>query len=118
VGLLVELGHCLQYVHILVARATDDAGNVTNSGWGPVQVANQAVPTTAVTAPANNATGLTGTVPVTTANTVASGLSVGRVELYLDGALYATSTTAPYTFAWNTLDAALPAYDGGLVWLV
>jgi RHS repeat-associated protein len=99
-------------VHILTARATDDAGNVTNSGWGPVQVANQAVPTTAITSPANNATGLTGTVSVTTTNTVASGLSVGRVELYLDGALYATSTTAPYTFAWNTLDAALPAYDG------
>ena len=99
-------------VHILTARATDDAGNVTNSGWGPIQVANHAAPTTAITAPANNVTGLTGTVPVTTANTVASGMSVGRVELYLDGALYATSTTAPYTFAWNTLDAVLPAYDG------
>ena len=98
--------------HILTARATDDAGNVTNSGWGPVQVANHAAPTTAITSPANNATGLTNTVSVTTANTVASGVSVGRVELYVDGALYATSTTAPYTFAWNTLDAALPAYDG------
>jgi len=98
--------------HTLTVKAYDDAGNVTTSVPVPVQVANHAAPTTAITSPANNAVGLIGTVSVTTANTVASGLSIGRVELYVDGALYATSTTAPYTFAWNTLDAALPAYDG------
>jgi hypothetical protein len=77
-----------------------------------VRVANYSAPTTAIAAPANNAVGLTGTVPVTTANTVAGGLSISRVELYLDGALYHTLTASPYTFSWNTLDAALPAYDG------
>jgi RHS repeat-associated protein len=97
--------------HTLSAKAYDDAGNSTTSATVSVQVANYTAPTTSITSPANNATGLKGTVSVTTSETVASGLSVSKVELYADGALYGTSTTSPYTFAWNTLDAALPAYD-------
>ncbi len=98
--------------HTLTAKAYDDAGNTTTSAGVTVRVSNYAAPTTAITAPANNATGLTGAVTVTTSNTVASGLSVSKVELYLDGALYGDpSTTSPYTFPWNTLDPALPAYD-------
>ncbi len=98
--------------HTLTVKAYDDAGNTKTSAGVQVRVANYTAPTTAVTAPANNATGLKGTVSVTTSNTVASGLSISRVELYLDGALYNTSTVSPYTFAWNTLDPAMPAYDG------
>jgi len=97
--------------HTLTAKAYDDAGNSTTSATVSVQVANYTAPTTSITSPAGNATGLTGTVPVSTSNTVASGLSVSKVELYADGALYATSTASPYSFNWNTLDAALPAYD-------
>ncbi|HYT10232.1 MAG TPA: Ig-like domain-containing protein, partial [Mycobacteriales bacterium] len=98
--------------HTLTAKAYDDAGNSTTSAVFSAQVANYPAPSTAITSPANNATGLTGTVTVTTSNTVASGLSVSKVELYVDGALYQPSTTSPYSFPWNTLDPALPAYDG------
>ena len=97
--------------HTLTAKAYDDAGNSTTSATVSVQVANYSAPTTSITSPGNNASGLKGTVPVSTSNTVASGLSVSKVELYVDGALYDASTVAPYGFSWDTLDPALPAYD-------
>ena len=51
---------------------------------------------------------------VTTTNTVASGVMVSKVERYVDGALYATSLASPWSFSWNTLDPALPAFDGSI----
>jgi YD repeat-containing protein len=98
--------------HTITAQATDSAGNGTTSAGVSVNVDNFAAPTTAITSPANNATGLTKTVSVTTSNTVASGLSISSVELYVDGALYATSTASPWSFSWNTLDTTLPSFDG------
>jgi hypothetical protein len=56
-------------------------------------------PTTSITAPASGAT-VSGT---TTVNASASDdVGVTRVELYVDGALKATDTATPYTFAWDT----------------
>jgi RHS repeat-associated protein len=101
--------------HTLTAVATDDAGNVTPSGAMPsvpITVNNAPPPTTSITSPANNASGLTGTVTVTSSDGASSGLSVSKVELYVDGALYATTAASPYSFSWNTLDPALPSYDG------
>jgi Bacterial Ig domain len=98
--------------HTWTARAYDDAGNTTTSALVSVRVGNNPAPTTSITSPAANAAGLTGTVPVSTSNAVASGLLVSSVQLYVDGALYATSTASPYGFSWNTLDPASPAYDG------
>jgi RHS repeat-associated protein len=98
--------------HSLTATATDDAGNRTTSAAVAVQVNNAPLPTSSITSPANNASGLTGTVTLATSDAASTGLSVTKVELYVDGALYATSTTSPYSFSWNTLDAVLPSYDG------
>jgi RHS repeat-associated protein len=98
--------------HSWTAKAYDDAGNITTSTTVSGRIGNNPAPTTSITSPAANATGLTGTVPVSTSNAVASGLLISSVQLYVDGALYATSTTSPYSFSWNTLDAASPAYDG------
>jgi RHS repeat-associated protein len=98
--------------HSWSAKAYDDAGNITTSATVSGRIGNSPPPTTSITSPAANATGLTGTVPVSTSNTVASGLLISSVQLYVDGALYATSTTSPYSFSWNTLDPASPAYDG------
>ena len=98
--------------HTITAKATDNAGNSTTSAGVAVTVNNYPPPTSAITSPANNATGLKGTVSVTTSETVASGLAVSKVELYVDGALSATSTASPWSFSWNTLDPNLPAYDG------
>src|SRR5205085_6945983 len=68
--------------HTIAARATDSAGNSATSAAVAVTVNNFPAPTTAITAPANNAGGLTGTVTVGTSNTTARGLSVSKVELY------------------------------------
>jgi RHS repeat-associated protein len=98
--------------HTITAQATDSAGNSTTSAGVAVTVNNFTAPTTAIASPANNATGLKGTVSLTTSETVASGLTVSKVELYVDGALYATATASPWSFSWNTLDAVLPSFDG------
>jgi RHS repeat-associated protein len=98
--------------HNVTARATDDAGSQTTSGAVSVTVGNSAPPTTSITSPVPppDPPVVTGTINVTAnAN---DDFGVTKVELYADGLLVGTDTTSPYSFSWNTLDAALPAYDG------
>jgi len=95
--------------HGLTARATDDAGNQTTSAAVSVTVGNSAPPTTAITSPAGGSI-VTGTVTVNAS--AADDVAVTKVEFYADGLLFATDTAAPYSATWNTLDPALPAYDG------
>src|SRR5499427_1071902 len=97
--------------HTVTATATDSAGNSASSAGLAVTVNNYPSPTTTITVPISSAS-VSGTVTVNTTNTVASGLTVSKVELYVDGALYATSTMAPWSFSWNTLDPTLPSFDG------
>ena len=100
--------------HNLTAKATDDAGNQTTSSAVSVTVGNSAPPTTSITAPAPppNPPVVSGTVTVT-ANAY-DDVGVTKVELYADGRLVATDTVPDpnYSFSWNTLSPALPAYDG------
>lgn len=56
-------------------------------------------PVTSVTSPSNGAT-VSGVVPVNVTATDDTG--VARVELYVNGALLAADTTAPYSFSWDT----------------
>jgi hypothetical protein len=56
-------------------------------------------PTTTVVSPTNNAT-VSGTVSLTAAAT--DNVGVTKVEFYVDGALLATSSAAPYSASWNT----------------
>ncbi len=64
---------------------------------GPI--GDQQPPATAITAPAAGAS-LSGQVAVTATST--DNIGVSRTELYVDNALYATDTTAPYSFTWDT----------------
>jgi RHS repeat-associated protein len=96
-------------IHSFSARAVDDAGNQTTSAAVSATVGNSSLPTTTITSPASGAT-VTGTVSVT-AN-ASDDLGVTKVDLLVDNLLVAAKTTAPYTFSWNTLDPALPAYEG------
>ncbi len=57
------------------------------------------VPTASITSPASGAS-VSGAVTVSAQAT--DNVSVSKVELYKDGALYATTLTAPYTFFWDT----------------
>ena len=65
-------------------------------------------PTTSITAPASGATvGGTTTVSASASDNV----GVTRVEFYVDGALKATDTATPYTFAWDTTAYAAGSHD-------
>jgi thermitase len=60
-------------------------------------------PTCGIAAPADGAT-VSGTVTVSV--TATDNVGVVKVELYLDGQLFATDIVAPFSFAWNTAQAA------------
>jgi hypothetical protein len=64
-----------------------------------VQVPDTTPPTATITSPA---TGSTVTGAVTVAVTASDNTNVARVDLYIDGAFYASDTTSPYGFSWNT----------------
>jgi hypothetical protein len=102
--------------HTLQARATDAAGNSASTAPITVTVSNVPPDTTApavsFSAPASGAT-VAGTTTVS-AN-ASDNVAVTRVDLYLDAALYASKTAAPYSFAWNTLATADGAHTLKLV---
>jgi hypothetical protein len=82
-------------------QAQDTNGTVaskalTISVYEPV---DSTAPTVSVAAPANNAT-VSGTVAVSVS--AADNVGVTRAELYVNGVLYATVTTAPYNFSWDS----------------
>lgn len=100
----------------LIEQNADDLGTVgwdQYYGWGriDVQKALQAAvnaaplaidttaPSTSITSPANGQT-VSGTVSVSAS--ASDNVGVTRVELWKDGVLFATDTTTPYTFSWNT----------------
>jgi Bacterial Ig domain len=95
-------------VTLTLANHDDNyAGDPTYTWYDDVAVtgapADTTPPTTAITAPANGAT-VSGTVAVTAS--ASDNVGVTRVEIYLDSALQATLTSAPYTWSWNTTTAA------------
>jgi thermitase len=69
---------------------------------GSVSAPDTTLPTVAITSPAG------GTVlsnVVTVGVSASDNGSISRVELYIDGALYASDTAAPYSFSWDTRQA-------------
>jgi hypothetical protein len=95
--------------HTLEARASDTAGN-TSSATISVTVSNFSdlvPPSIAITSPANGS--MAGTSVSVTVNTT-DNVGVTRVELYVDGAIKATSTAAPFTTSWNSRKAPKGAH--------
>jgi hypothetical protein len=64
-------------------------------------------PVAAITNPVNNAT-VSGTAIVSA--TVSDAVGVTRAELWVDSILYETDSTAPYSFAWATLQSSNAAH--------
>ena len=88
--------------HGLLAIAYDAAGN---SGGGAITVTvlsgstDTVPPTIGISSPRNGAT-VSGVVTVTTV--ASDNVGVVKVELYVDNALVATTTSAPWSLTWNT----------------
>ena len=102
--------------HSLVSKAYDSAGNNATSAPQSVSVASAdtTAPSVQITSVANDGKSLTVT---TSASDSQSG--VAKVEVYIDGALKATDTSAPWTFKVNakplsrgTHSILTKAYDG------
>jgi hypothetical protein len=94
--------------YTLSAKAYDAAGNVGQAGNVSVTVFNDTTaPVVSIASPVNNGTA-GGTVSVS-AN-ASDNVGITKVEFYLNGALQATLTSAPYQFSWNTLAIANGPY--------
>ncbi|MEI8356338.1 MAG: Ig-like domain-containing protein, partial [Deltaproteobacteria bacterium] len=94
--------------HTLAARAYDAAGNVGQSSSVSVTLFNDTtLPTVSINSPLNGAT-VSGTTSVSA--TASDNVGVTKVEFYVNGALQSSSTSAPYSFSWNTAAAANGAY--------
>jgi hypothetical protein len=100
----------------LQTKAYDPSGNVGQSGIVTVNVNNDHTPPTAsITSPAAGST-VSGTLTVTAS--ASDNTAVSKVEFYVRGALYATDSAAPYSFAWDSTksvngscDLTVKAYD-------
>lgn len=87
----------------LQARAYDAANNVASSAitvnLKNSSVADTIAPLATITSPSNNAKLIGKTVKVNV--TASDNVGVTKVELYIDGKLFGTSTTATTSFSWS-----------------
>jgi hypothetical protein len=89
--------------HTLTAKATDAAGNVGTSAPVSVTLSNDKTPPTlSMTSPSNNST-VGGTVNVTVSASDNVGVSI--VSYYFGSTYLGSSSVAPYTYAWNTVNS-------------
>ncbi|WP_298273270.1 Ig-like domain-containing protein [Geobacter sp.] len=94
--------------HTLLAKAYDAAGNVGQSSIVSVTVANDTTPpVTTITSPANGSA-VSGMTTVSIAAT--DNIGVSKVELYLNGTLFATYGSAPFDISWDTTKYANGSY--------
>jgi len=94
--------------YTLVAKAYDAAGNVGQSAAVSVTVFNdKTAPAVAIGSPVAGSKA-SGTVTVSASAT--DNVGVQKVNFYLNGHLYHSATTAPYSFSWNTLNSPNGSY--------
>ena len=85
-----------------VAISDSNANNspqYVNVGYTVVGVVDMALPTIAITSPANGAQVSNGKVTIQALAADASGIA--KVEFYIDNALKATDASSPYSYNWN-----------------
>ncbi|QNR82919.1 DNRLRE domain-containing protein [Pedobacter riviphilus] len=83
----------------LTAKATDNNGGIMVSDT--VKLTINALPTVAISSPANNAVFTAGTNVTIDANATDTDGTISSVEFYQGNTLLGQSTTAPYSFTWN-----------------
>jgi hypothetical protein len=93
--------------HTLLAKAYDAAGNVGTSASVSVTVQNggadSLAPTAVITSPATGSS-VSGSVKVSVS--ASDNVGPARVELYIDGKFYASSTSATPVFTWSASKAS------------
>jgi hypothetical protein len=92
--------------YVLSARATDNLGNVTDSGVVALTVASSAAPTVAVSNPANGSAFVVGTALTLTADAADVDGTVTAVQFLVNGLpLGAPDVAAPYSAPWTPVAA-------------
>ena len=95
---------CALPIYLLLAKASDAAGNVGTSSTVTVTVDNT-LPILSITSPANGSSiPANGQVSIKVSAT--DNVGVTKVEIRIDGVLKATLTVAPYTYTWNAKKVA------------
>ena len=93
--------------HTVLTRAYDAASNVGSSSVQVnvknLTVADATAPTVSVTSPGDGTT-VSGTVKINVQGS--DNVGVTRMELFLDGKLFGTTTLSTATFSWNTRRAS------------
>ncbi|MBS0632886.1 MAG: PD40 domain-containing protein [Verrucomicrobia bacterium] len=87
--------------YTVLAQATDDSNNVTNSTSVVVTVSPNQPPTAAITAPANGNVIRIGTGVTIAATAADADGTVASVQIVANGTVLATLTSTPYTYQWN-----------------
>jgi len=88
--------------HVITARATDNAGGQTTSTGVNISVGVVVPPTVSITSPANGATFVLSSTPVTiAANAADSDGTVSQVEFFVDGTSVGVDNSSPYSFNWS-----------------
>ncbi|NTV51124.1 MAG: hypothetical protein HGA20_15955, partial [Geobacteraceae bacterium] len=92
------------------AWAKDAAGNVSTGRTASVTITlpDLTAPIVSIPSPISGAI-VKGTITVTAGAT--DNIGVTRVELYVNGNLHASISSAPYSFSWNTAALANGAYN-------
>jgi hypothetical protein len=89
--------------HTLVAKAYDAAGNVGTSASVTVTISNQSdnvVPSVTISSPSDGLA-ITRLKKVSIAASGTDNIAVTKMEIYIDGALKASSTTGSISFGWS-----------------
>ncbi len=91
--------------HTLTVKAYDAVGNVGSAALSvTVNNADTTPPTARIGSPLSGAT-VSGTA-VAVSGTASDNVGVTKVELYADGALYASTTASAFSFSWNSTTKA------------
>lgn len=94
--------------YILMTKAYNAAGIVSQSGNVVVSVVNDSVaPTVSLTAPGKSSL-LSGNVAITAS--ASDNVGVSKVEFYNNGILLFAGNVSPYTYNWNTASVANGSY--------
>jgi len=104
-------------VYTIIAQATDNDGNVTDSLPQVITVLDSNAPVVALRNPATDTTISADSSLLLSARATNNGGIISRVEFYAGSTLLATTTAAPYTFVWRpsaagTYQIRALAYDG------
>lgn len=91
---------------LLISLVLGCGGGGGGSGGGTT--ADTTPPSVSISVPANNSS-VSGTIAIT-AN-ASDNVGVTKVEFYVNGGLQVTTTTAPYTFSWNTSSLSNGTYS-------